>query len=675
MQRQPLFTSGTLAAVIIVLSITLIGWAAYASAQTIPNPGDATSPAPRTPGHALISGPHEVVNPANGSLTLTFNLPVPPGRGLTPAFTISYSSAGAHVFGSYGNDLASMYAQSYLLSSDGWSYGAPVLTYATSDQESPDGAETCTVSTNYEVQMPDGTRRPLLLSNTGRSGRGPGYDDPCDGFNQFSERTSASLAGWLAYTVPLQDQLWGFREVTLTSPDGTKTFFPNGGMAESGILATDTVDRNGNEIDYSITSGNALTITDTLGRTITTSGFAQAQDTISIPGMSDAYAVAWASAPASKTISVTGANPGPCPNTTATMHGGAAVTSIATPEGTYTFTYDPVYGVVNDIKYPNGGEIRYAWGLNPQSEPAQLQTWDGSQYQRCNARFDNPVITERNVYVNGSEVEQQHFQYSTTWYSGSDENFWTNKQTVVTDTDEVAGTTRTITYNYVKVNDPQQPHSGAIIASETPVEQSVTTVSNGATLQTVTEGWTGYPFLPTLRQTARNGEVKESDYAYSETGDATMQLTQENDYDWGSGARGPLLRQINVNYASFSGSNIVDRPSSVITYSDAGQTRAAETDYAYDQTTPAGTSGVVQHTTPPEPSRGNLTTISRWLNTGSPAVTTLGYDDTGQILSETDPNGNATAYSYADSFSGGGAPAPTNAYVTAITPPTTPGCP
>ncbi|HUX67168.1 MAG TPA: hypothetical protein VMV31_06745, partial [Terriglobales bacterium] len=125
-----------------------------ALAQNIPNLGDTTSPAPKAPGHALIGGPHEVVNPANGSVTFTFDIPLPPGRGLTPAFSISYSSAGSHPFGSYGNDIANMYAQSSLFSSNGWSYGAPVLTYTTANLPSPDGAETCTVSSAYIAQMP-----------------------------------------------------------------------------------------------------------------------------------------------------------------------------------------------------------------------------------------------------------------------------------------------------------------------------------------------------------------------------------------------------------------------------------------------------------------------------------------------------------------------------------------
>jgi hypothetical protein len=169
-----------------------LGLAAALLAQSIPNLGDTTSPAPAEPGHALIGGVHETVNPANGSLTLSFDIPMPPGRGgFTPAFTIAYSSAGSHPFGSYGNNLDNMYAQQSLLSSDGWSYGAPVVTDSATEQtlaEQPN--EECTVSSNYIAQMPDGSRQQLQLSVTGiTQGTRPNPDDPCT--DQFPNSPAA----------------------------------------------------------------------------------------------------------------------------------------------------------------------------------------------------------------------------------------------------------------------------------------------------------------------------------------------------------------------------------------------------------------------------------------------------------------------------------------------------
>ena len=52
--------------------------------------------------------------------------------------------------------------------------------------------------------------------------------------------------------------------------------------------------------------------------------------------------------------------------------------------------------------------------------------------------------------------------------------------------------------------------------------------------------------------------------------------------------------------------------------------------------------------------RGNLTTLGRWLNSnGSTLNTFLTYDDTGNVLTFTDPGGHQTQFSYADNFSDG----------------------
>jgi RHS repeat-associated protein len=123
----------------------------------------------------------------------------------------------------------------------------------------------------------------------------------------------------------------------------------------------------------------------------------------------------------------------------------------------------------------------------------------------------------------------------------------------------------------------------------------------------------------------------------------------------------------------------------------------SETDYFYDNgatTTPCSTAGsssvsgaggtsltghdATNYGASSTATRGNLTQKTQWLSSGSPA-TTYTYDETGQVLAMTDPNGNQTSYSYADAFlntnstgftSTAGAPPTgevTNAYLTKIT--------
>jgi len=89
-----------------------------------------------------------------------------------------------------------------------------------------------------------------------------------------------------------------------------------------------------------------------------------------------------------------------------------------------------------------------------------------------------------------------------------------------------------------------------------------------------------------------------------------------------------------------------------------------------DEGSVASTSGVPQHTTP-NGARGNLTSINQWLNTtGRTLTTTMTYEDTGDVLTSSDPGGHQTQFSYADNFAGGQTPN-AHAYVTTVTLPTT----
>lgn len=121
---------------------------------------------------------------------------------------------------------------------------------------------------------------------------------------------------------------------------------------------------------------------------------------------------------------------------------------------------------------------------------------------------------------------------------------------------------------------------------------------------------------------------------------------------------------------TYTGQWINDRPSSVITYDGSG-TRVAETDYTYGNTT-TGVTATSHDDANYGPdsalSRGNLFSATKqcFPNCAN-ATTSFTYDDTGQVLSQTDPNGNITQYSYADDFATGTPPGATDGYLTQIT--------
>ncbi len=126
--------------------------------------------------------------------------------------------------------------------------------------------------------------------------------------------------------------------------------------------------------------------------------------------------------------------------------------------------------------------------------------------------------------------------------------------------------------------------------------------------------------------------------------------TEVDEFDFGTGTPGALLRSTQVTYATL-GNNIQDHPATIIVTDGVNQ--KAKTTFAYDETTPTPTTGVPMHSAITG-SRGNLTTLSRWLDTTSSNLsTTFAYDDTGNMLSTTDPGGHQTQFVYADSFSDG----------------------
>jgi RHS repeat-associated protein len=118
-------------------------------------------------------------------------------------------------------------------------------------------------------------------------------------------------------------------------------------------------------------------------------------------------------------------------------------------------------------------------------------------------------------------------------------------------------------------------------------------------------------------------------------------LTEQDDYDYGSGAHGSLLRQILVTYASLG--NITAFRQTFTVKNGSGAT-VSQTNYNYDQPGLQSTSGLSlpQHVSV-SGSRGNLTSINYPV---SGLTANFQYYDTGSPYTSQDVNGATTTYNY-----------------------------
>jgi RHS repeat-associated protein len=132
-------------------------------------------------------------------------------------------------------------------------------------------------------------------------------------------------------------------------------------------------------------------------------------------------------------------------------------------------------------------------------------------------------------------------------------------------------------------------------------------------------------------------------------------VTETDEYAYGPGAPGAIVRKTLTTYASL-GNGIVNKPASVIVEDGSGNVKA-KTTYCYDEATPSGTatcsatgaptatSGTSQHVAVTG-SRGNLTTIASVVSGTTTLGKTYTYYDTGNVLTATDVNGAQTTFSY-----------------------------
>jgi RHS repeat-associated protein len=397
---------------------------------------------------------------------------------------------------------------------------------------------------------------------------------------------------------------------TLYTPAGAVTVLP-----DIGVPGHTYTDRNGNQITQS--SG---VFTDTLGQTALTvsgSGTPSSPNVFSYTAPSGAtasFTMSFVAYTVKTNFGCSGiAEYGPTANN--------LVDRITLPDGSYyQFTYEPTPGYSGDVtgrlasvRLPTGGTIAYSYS-------------GGNNGIICS---DGSTATLTRTTPDGT------WTYARTLVSG------TQWQTLVTDPQN----NQTV-IQFQLVSNPS--NNQTLIGSYETQRQVYQGSTGGTLLRTINTCYNGAGSpctgtaitLPITQRTiidqyGSSGLQCKHNYLYNSVGG----LTEQDDYDYGSGAPGALLRQILVTYASLG--NITAFRQQVTVKNGSG-TVVSQTNYNYDETTPTATSGIAQHTSV-SGSRGNLTSINYPV---SGLTSHLTYYDTGSPNTSQDVNGATTTYNY-----------------------------
>jgi len=324
------------------------------------------------------------------------------------------------------------------------------------------------------------------------------------------------------------------------------------------------------------------------------------------------------------------------------------------PNGmTYTFTYDlqggpthPYYGQPLSVSLPTGGQIIWAWSGAADGGPAvtsRTLSGDPAPWLYTPAGVDGPpgatstgTVTDPagndtrstcTFYGQGvTSYLQDGICFITTvqYYKGS-YTAGTLLKTVVTDYQNTANTVG---------------NNGPVL----PIRETTTWNDSGNQVRKVETDWDSMSLSTGGTFSWRNP-------------------TERREFDYGTGLPGTQVRTTDYTYlhwptsSAYRTANIADRVTSKIVHSgtNAG-TIVAQTNYAYDGTTPVSTNGAAPNHDyvnfdSSHNLRGNLTQTSQWLKRIPSWLNTNNtYDDLGNRLTTTDPGLHQTSFDYTDSW-------------------------
>src|SRR6267154_4538174 len=465
--------------------------------------------------------------------------------------------------------------------------------------------------------------------------------------------------------------------------DGVRHHYPN---SQEGSSACST-DSNGNQVTCTFAGNPLRTYTDTLGRIVGPSTSSTDFSNCSGPLPITSATILTFPAPAGGTATFKLCYANLSLQTRFSYINirefsgiSGALQSIVLPNlTTWTFIYDNTgFGDLTKVIFPTDGSLAYTWGTQ----------------SLCHNAYPIPGVTPASRVVSSRSLDANDGigPHTSNYVWGPDVDTGSSRTRIDTVTDAVnndtAYTETGLGYScsFFETHREEYQGTGTARTLLKTTNTDYTWSSNQFNALTPTFANTVLNVEPTAVTTIwPNGETRKDIFTYdtgftykSPLASSSTQynatygtLLTKNEYDFGAGAAGSLLRQTvtsfvwqpgNPNYQSYVDGNFLELPKSVITNSGSGY-KCSETDFGYDDPSRLSSPNppiTTQHVAAPGAVRGNLTSTTRLLSTvpcqsGATWTSTPAYSnvfDTGMISASIDPMGHTTQYLYSSTFSG-----------------------
>lgn len=355
--------------------------------------------------------------------------------------------------------------------------------------------------------------------------------------------------------------------------------------------------------------------------------------------------------------------------------------AMCPPSGWPCVAYDPSDNIAvlpSKLILPNGKMYQFMWENNSAEDLLQIDLPTGGYIRYTYATFmrQPPGSEGTNATWSGRRAVA-----SRTIFDGSQERTW-NYAIGFDLTTVINPLGNHQVHEYTKIG-PVYAGVNRNMAYETKVRSYAGTASPGTLLRTLTKDYAwelspeefGAANVRVIRETLQleNGLTSKTEtdfdtFPYVVNSPAgcgsncvatRLNPIERREYAYGQGAPGGLVRKTTFTYLhagspAYANLNIVDRVTTAIVRDGSGNI-VAQLQNEYDNYTEGilGTSAVNHDTAfgSGYTTRGNVTATMQWRNTDGAWLTTRHqYDDVGNIIKTTDPQGHIATFDYSDAW-------------------------